>query len=192
MPDSITEIGSYAFHSCESLQSIVLPPKLQKLESKCFFDCKALTDLVIPASIREVGYDIIGGSLEKPLNITFLGVPPWIPTYTFKANSAIFKISQAFYNRYKNSDFLQENGFVIVDSGFSTSASALRSAGNPGATSVAAKSGDPNADRRKQLEAQIRSLEAERDAVRGIFGGIKRKKLQSQIDELQAELRRLS
>lgn len=193
LPDGITEIGSYAFHSCESLQSIVLPPKLQKLESMCFFDCKALTDLVMPASIREVGYDIIGGSHEKPVYITHLGVPfGLLLSNTSEANSVIYKIPRAIYNLYKNNAFFRVNQFEIVDSESSTPASALRSAGNPGATYAVTKSGDANADRRRQLEAQIRSLEAERDAVRGIFGGMKRRKLQSQIDELRAELRRLS
>ena len=45
---------------------------------------------------------------------------------------------------------------------------------------------------RSALQKQIRDLEAERDATRGLFSGGKRKKLQARIDELNDQLRRMS
>ena len=44
---------------------------------------------------------------------------------------------------------------------------------------------------RNALINRIRALEKERDGLTGLFAGFKRKKLQSQIDELYDQLRRL-
>ena len=46
-------------------------------------------------------------------------------------------------------------------------------------------------ERIQQLERAIRELEKERDNLRGLFKGGKRKKIQAQIDELQNELNSL-
>lgn len=47
------------------------------------------------------------------------------------------------------------------------------------------------ANKREMLTQRIRSLEKERDNVTGIFAGMKRKKIQKEIDMLKEEIRRL-
>ena len=44
---------------------------------------------------------------------------------------------------------------------------------------------------RNSLLERIQDLEMERDSVKGLFAGIKRNKIQKQIDELKDEMRRL-
>ena len=54
------------------------------------------------------------------------------------------------------------------------------------------KPGTPNTIRRRQLKAEIHSLEVERDALQGPLDDMKRRELQEWIDELRAELEQLS
>ena len=42
-----------------------------------------------------------------------------------------------------------------------------------------------------QRHKKIQALEKERDSLTGLFAGLKRRKLQSQIDELKDQMRRL-
>ena len=44
---------------------------------------------------------------------------------------------------------------------------------------------------RNQLWRQIRNLEAERDSLKGLFAGMKKKKLQREIDELRDQLKKI-
>ena len=44
---------------------------------------------------------------------------------------------------------------------------------------------------RDRINAQIFDLSQEMDSLRGLFAGMKRKKLQKQIDELNEQLKRL-
>ena len=50
---------------------------------------------------------------------------------------------------------------------------------------------DKNKKRKDEIRQEISRLQAERDSVRGLFGGFKRKKIQKQIDELYDEMHRL-
>lgn len=48
IPDTVTEIGSYAFTGCESLPEITLPDGLQKIGSAAFSGCTALREITVP------------------------------------------------------------------------------------------------------------------------------------------------
>ena len=55
IPDSITEIGAYAFKNCAKLTELVLPEGLTKLNESAFYGCTGLTEVVIPGSLATVG-----------------------------------------------------------------------------------------------------------------------------------------
>ena len=57
IPDSVTEIGNYAFYGCEALTSIVIPDSVTKIGYEAFKNCKKLTSIVIPDSVTEIEND---------------------------------------------------------------------------------------------------------------------------------------
>ena len=55
VPDSVTEIGNYAFYNCTSLSKVKLPNGLTKIGDIAFRDCKSLKEITIPDSVTEIG-----------------------------------------------------------------------------------------------------------------------------------------
>ncbi len=56
IPDSVTEIGEWAFKSC-GLTSVVIPDSVTKIGDDAFSDCCALTSVVISNSVTKIGYN---------------------------------------------------------------------------------------------------------------------------------------
>ena len=54
IPESITEIGDWAFHWCISLQSIVIPDSITEIGYSTFCGCSSLQNIVIPDSVTEI------------------------------------------------------------------------------------------------------------------------------------------
>ena len=45
VPDTVREIGDYAFENAGSLQGILLPDGLERIGDNAFHDCRELTEL---------------------------------------------------------------------------------------------------------------------------------------------------
>ena len=59
IPNSITNIKSYAFYKCEKIEKIVIPNSVTTIDSSAFGYCKAAKQLVLPGSItEELGYSV--------------------------------------------------------------------------------------------------------------------------------------
>lgn len=54
IPDSVTEIGQFAFLDCKSLQKVVLPKGLKKIPDMCFKNTP-LNELTIPNTVETIG-----------------------------------------------------------------------------------------------------------------------------------------
>lgn len=54
-PDTITNIGAYAFMNCQKLTNLVLPPGLASVEKLAFSQCYSLRTLVIPEGVQTIG-----------------------------------------------------------------------------------------------------------------------------------------
>ena len=79
IPETVTEIGSYAFASCKSLQGINFPASLEKIRGHAFANCTALQNIEYPDGIKELGdYTFYGcTSLERiefPEGLSTLGL----------------------------------------------------------------------------------------------------------------------
>lgn len=77
IPDTVTEIGDYAFNACEQLASIALPSGLQKISSTMLAGCMSLTSITIPEAVTEIGSQAFANSgltsITIPSTVTTLG-----------------------------------------------------------------------------------------------------------------------
>ena len=55
IPDSVTNIGDYAFAFCRSLTDIVIPDSVTSIGNWAFWNCRSLTDIDIPDSVTSIG-----------------------------------------------------------------------------------------------------------------------------------------
>lgn len=78
LPDSITDIDSWAFSNCEKLQSVKLPAKLESLGEYAFLNCQKLTDIVLPETLTEIADYLFAGcydlsEITLPSGLTRIG-----------------------------------------------------------------------------------------------------------------------
>jgi hypothetical protein len=59
--DGITSIGSNAFYSCKSLESIQFPNTLNRIGDNAFRDCKMLNYIEMPKNVDYIGTDAFSG-----------------------------------------------------------------------------------------------------------------------------------
>ena len=55
IPDSVTEIGDYAFADCYSLKSITVPDSVTEIGKEAFLNCESLESIIVPNSVTEIG-----------------------------------------------------------------------------------------------------------------------------------------
>ena len=55
IPNSVTEIGTYAFYGCTSLTSVEIPNSVTEIGTYAFYGCTSLTSVEIPNSVTEIG-----------------------------------------------------------------------------------------------------------------------------------------
>jgi hypothetical protein len=55
IPNSVTSIGSRAFHRCSGLTSITIPNSVTSIGDDAFYGCSGLTSVTIPNSVTSIG-----------------------------------------------------------------------------------------------------------------------------------------
>ena len=79
IPDSVTSIKSYAFHSINTLKSIDLGnSNILSIENAAFANCESLTSFVFPAGITRIENSVLSGctaleSVTIPAGVTYIG-----------------------------------------------------------------------------------------------------------------------
>ena len=71
IPKSVSVIEEYAFNSCESLISVVLPDEIQSIGNGTFGRCSALENLNIPDSVTFIGY----AAFSECSSLTDINIP---------------------------------------------------------------------------------------------------------------------
>ena len=55
VPSGLTELGSYTFSGCSTLQSAVIPEGVKSIGKGAFYNCSALTEISVPDSVTSIG-----------------------------------------------------------------------------------------------------------------------------------------
>ena len=96
LPNSVTSIGSFAFSSCSSLTSITIPESVTSIGDRAFCDCRSLTNITIPESATSIG-NYAFGNCSSLTSITYNGTQSqWnkiSKDSSWKYNSAIKTIT---------------------------------------------------------------------------------------------------
>ena len=82
IPDSVTSIGDWAFHECDSLTSITIPDGVTEMGKRVFCYCKSLRAVTIPKSVKIIGESPFAGCSA----LTSIIVDPGNPTYDSRDN----------------------------------------------------------------------------------------------------------
>lgn len=67
IPDSVTEIGEYAFYGCEGLLSIFIPDSVVEIDESAFYRCDSLATIVVPRGAKEKFYNILAVDLHEKI-----------------------------------------------------------------------------------------------------------------------------
>jgi hypothetical protein len=92
IPDSATNIGNDAFEYCTSLTSVTIPNSVTSIGTDAFFDCTSLTSITIPNSVTTMG-DTAFSSCTSLTNVT-------IPKSVTSIGSAAFATCSSLTNVY--------------------------------------------------------------------------------------------
>ncbi|CAJ1381850.1 unnamed protein product [Effrenium voratum] len=55
IPDSVTDIGDWAFQGCSSLASVTIPDSVTEIRARAFQGCSSLASVTIPDSVSDIG-----------------------------------------------------------------------------------------------------------------------------------------
>ena len=86
IPDTVTEIGSYAFHNFRKVKKINIPNSVTKIGQGAFYLCNSLVSITIPNSVTSIG----DRSFEDCRSLTSITIPDSV---TSIASYAFFNCS---------------------------------------------------------------------------------------------------
>lgn len=66
IPNSVTEIGGYAFYGCGGLTSVTIPNSVTSIGSYAFYNCSGLISVTIPNSVTDIGSSAFSGCSSLP------------------------------------------------------------------------------------------------------------------------------
>ena len=102
IPDSIVEIGEFAFRDCEKIVSVVIPDGVKRIGRCAFYMCSKLKDIVFPDSIEFIGDSAFyctdyGGRLWRhPIPEAFIMAGKVLLRYNGKDKSVIIRRCSRF------------------------------------------------------------------------------------------------
>lgn len=171
LPKSLREIGSYAFESCPELRAVEMQEGLNIIGPYAFSNCPNLQHIYLPESIQSVDRTAF---VEEEANLGESHI-----TVHMSGNTAMHLEKK---NRFSSVSTIVARDFVIAGERYTDISDY---------TGVRKAEESEAEKRRKEINEQIYKLIAERDSIKGLFSGMKRKKIQKVIDELRNQLEKL-
>ena len=92
IPDTVTEIGSYAFHNFLELKKINIPNSVTRIGHEAFLYCNNLTSIAISESVTSIGMHVF----EECSSLTNITIPEGVTSigdYAFSGCSSLTNIA---------------------------------------------------------------------------------------------------
>ena len=198
LPSTLRIIGEMAFDGCP-LRSVTIKEGLESIGSLAFGSNSKLTDIYLPDSIQNVdrrAFSFDAGSLETSyITVHMSGETACRLEKTKKQQSISAIVAKAFiidgkqYEDIKDYVTAKEREEQLQKEAEERVRQEQARHEREEAERKAAEA--RKQERKKRIQAEIQSLTSEMNSLRGLFAGLKRKKLQARIDELNEQLRRL-
>ena len=106
IPQTVTEIGDYAFYNCAGLTKAVIPNSVTSLGNSAFYNCSGLTDLTVGNSLNEISDQFNGCTSLKSLTLAD-GVNP--------IDLSGLDITSKLTSLYMGREILNANGFSNLE-----------------------------------------------------------------------------
>ncbi len=97
IPDSVTEIGEFAFSDFTALTSITIPDSVTKIDQFAFGNCQSLTSITIPDGVTAIDEEAFYGC------ISFTGIT--IPDSVTKIGNDAFRLCENIQATYKGQTY---------------------------------------------------------------------------------------
>ena len=96
IPDSVTEIGSYAFYDCDNLTSVTIGSGVTEIGGYAFYGCTSLASVTIPDSVTEIGKYAFYGC-DALTSVTFANTTGW-HIYNYSSDEGAIDVSNPATN----------------------------------------------------------------------------------------------
>lgn len=190
LPSTMRILGHHVFSNCSNLKKVELNEGLEKIDGLVFADSPLMTEITLPDSIRWIDNDafLVEFSVSNPRSNM---------TVRLSGNLARYLVRN---NEYPDIPAIRAKEFIIEGRSYRSLEDYVRKpgSGKPVKTESPGRNAPPSQEtdeqkqqRRDAILKQIKDLETERDAAKGLFSGFKKNKLQKRIDELKEKLRQL-
>jgi len=82
LPNSIGDMGDYAFGNCISLTNVTIPNSVASIEDSAFTGCSSLASITIPDSVSSIGNEVFG-YCSSMTGVYFMGNAPSFGSFNF-------------------------------------------------------------------------------------------------------------
>ena len=103
IPNSVTEIGNYAFVRCETLENIIIPEGVTTINDGAFYECSSLSSIKLPESLIKLSQEwIFSGCTSLKEVFFFAKTPPCIAYGMFHGINPTIYVPKESLDAYEN------------------------------------------------------------------------------------------
>ena len=109
IPNSVTEIGNYAFYRCDSLKHMTVPNGVTTISDGAFSECSSLSSIKLPESLTQLTQQWIFSECTSLKEVFFFAkTPPYIAYGMFRGITPTIYVPKESLDAYKKALYWQD------------------------------------------------------------------------------------